>query len=223
MWAAGIQQDRAGTFRSLIEHFDGAKWSVIPAPNAGAFGDQLSGIAADGPDSVYAVGQRDDAHSDTALVLHWDGSCWREVPVPNAGVSGALLQSVSVKDGEVWAVGQTDDLKHQAVPFVEHYAHGTWTAQTAADLGAPFSDVTAVTATADGTAWMAGTYYDDAAGKQVPLLARHDKTGWHSVTAPDPGSGDTVFGGLGSAGGQVWAVGYAKTSLGRSPLIELHQ
>jgi len=83
--------------------------------------------------------------------------------------------------------------------------------------------VTAVTATGNGTAWMAGTYYDASAGKQVPQLARHDATGWHTVAAPDPGSGDTVFGGLSAAGGQVWAVGYAKTAAGRSPLIELHQ
>jgi hypothetical protein len=221
VWAAGIQQDWAGKFGTLIEHFDGVRWSAVAAPNPGAFGNQLFGIAADGKDSVYAVGQRDDAGSDTPLVLHWDGTCWHEVRVP--GVNAAFLQGVSVKDGEVWAVGQTDDSKHQAVPFVEHFGHGAWSAQTAADLGAPFSDVAGVTATGDGTAWMAGTYYDDAAGKQVPQLARHDASGWHAVAAPDPGTGDTVFGGISSAQGRVWAVGYAKTDAGRSPLIELHQ
>ena len=221
VWAVGIQQDRAGTFGTLIEHFDGTKWSVVPTPNPGAFGNELYGIAADGPNSVYAVGQRDDAHSDTALVLHWDGNCWSEEHVP--GVNAALLQSVSVKNGEVWAAGQTDDIRHQAVPFVEHFAHGAWTSQVAPELGAPFSDVTAITATGDGAAWMAGTYYDATAGKQVPLLARHDAGGWHNVAAPDPGTGDTVLGGLSAAGGKVWAVGYAKTDAGRSPLVELHQ
>ncbi|MEY9862200.1 hypothetical protein ABH935_007845 [Catenulispora sp. GAS73] len=221
VWAAGIQQNRTGTFGTLIEHFDGSSWSVVPTPNPGTFGNQLYGISADGPNSVYAVGQRDDAHSDTPLVLHWDGRCWSEVHVP--GADAALLQSVSVRDGEVWAVGQTDDSTHQAVPFVEHFAHGVWTEQTAANLGAPFSDVTAVTATGKDNAWLAGTYYSDAAGKQVPALAHHDATGWHPIAAPDPGSGDTVLGGLSTAGGQVWAVGFAKTAAGRSPLIELHQ
>ena len=220
VWAAGIQQDRFGEFGTLIEHFDGTAWSVVKSPNPGVSGNQLFGIASDGAD-VYAVGQRDDATTDTPLVLHWNGGSWNDIPVP--GASGSFLQGVSVRNGEVWAVGQTDDATRQAKPFAEHLSHGVWTAQTPTGLGTPFSDVTGVAATGPDSAWMTGTAYDAAAGKQIPLLAQHDAAGWHAVAAPDPGTGDTVFGGISAAGGTVWAVGYAKTDAGRSPLVELHR
>jgi hypothetical protein len=38
-----------------------------------------------------------------------------------------------------------------------------------------------------------------------------------------PGTGDKVLGGISAAGNRAWAVGYFKTNIGRSPLIEVHQ
>jgi hypothetical protein len=230
VWAVGVRQSEDGVFGTLIEHFDGTAWRVVESPNPGSSGNQLYGVAADSAHDVYAVGQRDGQSSDTPLVLHWDGKEWSTVATPaTPAISGAaLLQGVSVRGGQVWAVGQSDDAQHQAKRFVLHLDHGgAWTAETPSGLGAAFSDVTGVTATEDG-AWLVGTYFDATAGKQVPLLAKHDgggsgSGGWHAVAAPDPGTGDTVFGGVASAGENVWAVGYAKTDAGRSPLIELHR
>jgi hypothetical protein len=142
VYAAGIAQNEDGTFQTLIEHFDGRDWERVATPNPGDFGDQLFGIAAAGPDDVYAVGQRNDVGADTPLVLHYDGHGWDVVHVP--GASAALLQGVTAKDGQVWAVGQTDDAKHQAFPFVEHLAGGHWTAETLHNVGTSFSDITGV-------------------------------------------------------------------------------
>jgi hypothetical protein len=195
---------------------------VVPSPDPGASGKQLYGVAAAGPDNVWAVGQRNGQAADTPLVEHWDGSRWAVVAVPSAGLTGSLLQGVAVHGSEVWAVGQSDDAAHQARPLVEHLRDGTWTAQQPAGLGSGFSNVTGV-AFADGTVWAVGSALDAASGNQLALVARNDGSGWRQVAAPNPGTGDKVLGGISAARGSAWAVGYFKTNVARSPLIELHR
>lgn len=223
VWAVGDRQsEHTGRFGTLIEHWDGRHWSVVPSPDPGSAGDNLYGVAASGPNDVWAVGQRhDDGGGDPPLVEHWDGKRWSVVDVPAAGATGALLQGVTVAGGQVWAVGQTDDAVHQARPFIEHLDDGAWHAQIASTLGTGFSDVTGV-AVSGGTVWLAGSYFDAVGGTELTLVARNDGAGWHQVAAPNPGTGDKVLGGMAAAGGDVWAVGFDKTDVGRSPLIELH-
>jgi hypothetical protein len=221
VWAVGHQQDETGTYGTLIEHWDGARWSVVPSPDPGSSGNHLYGVAAAGPGDVWAVGQRDGSHSDLPLVEHWDGHDWAAVDVPSAGLTGGLLQGVAVHGSQVWAVGQSDDGTHQARPLVEHLRGGVWSAEQPAGLGSGFSNVTGV-AYADGTVWLVGSYLDQASGNQLTLVARDSGSGWQQVPAPNPGTGDKVLGGISAAGDTAWAVGYFKTPAARSPLIELH-
>jgi hypothetical protein len=221
VWAVGEQQGKDGRFATLVEHYDGTRWSVVDSANPGATGNQLYGVSAAGPNDVWAVGQRNDLTDDRPLVEHWDGHRWSAVEVPTAGTTGAVLQSVATQDGQVWAAGQSDDAVHQGRPFFEHLVNGGWQAELATDLAAPFSDVTGITL-AGRTAWAVGTYFDAVGGTQLTLVARNDGDGWHQVAAPNPGTGDQVLGGVSAAGGSVWAVGYDKVTAGRSPLIERH-
>jgi hypothetical protein len=222
VWAVGDQQSKSGTFSTLIEHWEGGSWSVVPSPDPGSSGNQLYSVAAAGPDDIWAVGQRNGQSSDTPLVEHWDGSRWTVADVPSAGVTGSLLQGVAVHGSEVWAVGQSDDAADQGHPLIEHLSRGTWAVQQPAGLGTAFSDVNSV-AYADGTLWAVGSALDPVSGNQLTLVARDDGHGWRQVAAPNPGTGDKVLGGISAAGSTVWAVGYFKTDVARSPLIELHQ
>ena len=61
-----------------------------------------------------------------------------------------------MSNGEVWAVGQTDDAAHQATPLIEHLSGGVWTASERASLGSGFSDINGV-AIVGGTAWLVGS------------------------------------------------------------------
>jgi hypothetical protein len=174
-------------------------------------------ITAAGPNDVYAVGQRNDRDSDTPLVLHCDGRRWSVVSAP--AVPGTVLQGVTIHQGQVWAVGQTDNAAQQAYPVVEHLANGHWSAHVLHDVGTAFSDITGVAVDARGTAWLVGTDYDATKGRQVPVVAEDTSAGWTPVAAPDPepGAGDTVLGGISAAAGDLWTVGFDKTSVGRSP------
>ena len=222
VWAVGERQDRAGRFRTLVEHWNGTRWSVVPSPDPGPTGNCLFGVAAGGRGDVWAVGQQNGTSSDAPLVEHWDGHSWAAVSVPGIGLTGGLLQGVAVRGGEVWAVGQSDDAAHQARPLVEHLSHGSWTAELPAGLGTSFSDIDGA-AFADGTVWLVGSALDATSGNQLSVVARHTGSGWQQVAAPNPGNGDRILGGISAAGNTAWATGAFDTSTGRNPLIERHQ
>jgi hypothetical protein len=41
---------------TLVEHWDGSIWSVVPSPNVGTGGNSLSGVAVVGANDVWTVG-----------------------------------------------------------------------------------------------------------------------------------------------------------------------
>jgi phospholipase C len=220
VWAVGERQDRQDVFHTLVEHWNGSNWSVVPSPDPGSTGNCLFGVAAAGPNDVWVVGQSSGRHTDVPLAEHWDGRRWAVAHLPTAGLTGSLLQSVAIDGRDVWAVGQSDDAAHQARPLVEHLESGKWSAETPAHIGTGFSDIAGV-AVDHGTAWLVGSALDTA-GDQLTVVARNSGSGWKQVSAPNPGSGDRILGGISAAGGSIWAVGAYDTDSGRAPLIEVH-
>jgi hypothetical protein len=58
IWAVGEYYDRTtARFRTLVLHWDGGSWAVVPSANAGSENNQLSAVAAVGPGDIWAVGE----------------------------------------------------------------------------------------------------------------------------------------------------------------------
>jgi hypothetical protein len=108
VWAVGFHDADPGPnsfVRALIEHWDGASWSVVPAPNVGESGDYLFGVAAVSANDVWAVGFSSIFGEAQALILHWDGSNWVVVPSPIFTGGSALFAVGAIAADNVWAVG----------------------------------------------------------------------------------------------------------------------
>src|SRR5262249_52563695 len=56
VWAAGYQTSPSGLQKTLIEHYDGTLWTIIPSPNPAAIAAYLSSLTAFAPDNVWAAG-----------------------------------------------------------------------------------------------------------------------------------------------------------------------
>src|SRR5262249_50041545 len=65
VWAAGSYISDSG-IQTLVEHWDGSIWSVIPSANASMY-DDLRGVAAVSPNDVWAVGDYDNGTVDQTL------------------------------------------------------------------------------------------------------------------------------------------------------------
>src|SRR5262249_45407596 len=111
VWAAGYQVTGAAKYQTLVLRWNGAAWSVVPAPNAGDGDNLIQGIAAAAPDDAWAVGFANAYGTETATLLeHWDGVAWTIVPGPSPGASSNSLNDVAVvAPDDVWAVGSYHD------------------------------------------------------------------------------------------------------------------
>ncbi|MBO3747772.1 hypothetical protein J5X84_16965 [Streptosporangiaceae bacterium NEAU-GS5] len=113
VWAVGNTFKTDGTNfpdRPLIEHWDGAVWSIVASP-AVPVENTLSGVAARSGTDVWAVGNFVDRGRTVpvarTLALHWDGVTWSPVGTVNGASGDTALKGVAATPGggDMWAVG----------------------------------------------------------------------------------------------------------------------
>ncbi len=112
VWAVG-EAYNAGTNASttLIEHYNGTAWSIVPSPSPGTGADLTGVTTSNAANDVWAVGSYTPAGSSVAqtLTLNWNGSAWSTVASPDGSTGSSLLLSAATTPGAaiVQAVGFT--------------------------------------------------------------------------------------------------------------------
>jgi outer membrane protein assembly factor BamB len=207
IWAVGAWYTAAGIAQTLIEHWDGNAWQVVPSPNVGSGDNTLLGVATFATGDVWAVGAFRNAGVSQTLIEHWDGSAWRVVPSPNGAGGTGVLQAVNVYAGhDVWAVGYSDKT------LIEHWDGSAWSVVPSPNPGAGINVLRAVAAFAPDDVWAVG-YYRNGFGS-LPLTEHWDGSAWRVVPSPNPGS-VAWFNELNAvtalANTDVWAVGFYST------------
>src|SRR5215468_515050 len=94
-WAVGFESGN-GVSATLIEHWNGLAWTVVPSPSPGVGSlDLLRGVRAVSAKNIWAVGSYFDGTADRTLILHWNGTKWRTMASPNpAGSISSDLQGI---------------------------------------------------------------------------------------------------------------------------------
>lgn len=106
VWAVGASYDTERvTALTLIEHWNGTQWSVVPSPNPSSTTNVLNAVAAVATNDVWAVGIAATG-SNPILIIHWNGTAWSVVPNPNSSMPLSNLAALAViSTNDVWAVG----------------------------------------------------------------------------------------------------------------------
>src|SRR5262245_36271372 len=213
---------------TLVEHWDGSAWSIVrtpnPQPNFGAgnpVNNVLSGVAAFGPNDVWAVGESTDANSlgSRPLVEHWDGTRWTAVHVPHPGRFGRLS---GVSGGDIWAVGDRDSNGNQ-VSLIEHFNGTTWSKVASPNVGPFVNTFTRVSATSANDVWAVGFHLAVFGPNEVnQTSALHwDGTKWSVVESPSVNQQNNFLDGVvGTSATDAWAVGFFDTGVAFQTLIE---
>ncbi len=162
VWAAGnsIIAVPAKASRTLIEHWDGRRWTIVPSPNVtsgGVTNDFLFSVSGSRRDDVWAVGSWGaylaggfGGKGDHALTLHWDGRRWSLSATP-ALRKRSLLSGVAAVAGRAWAVGDRG-LQPDQHTLIERFDGKRWSVVPSP----PGFSLSAVVARPGGVAWAVG-------------------------------------------------------------------
>jgi len=196
IYAVGYQPAKNGAVLTLVEHWNGSVWRVVPTPNANSTGNVLFSISATSPNDIWAVGDKVAPNVPVrTLALHFDGNAWSVVPTPNP-VSGSdldqnvLTSVVAVAPDDVTAVGFT--LANQTeLTLAQHWDGTSWkvvpTPNKSTALGA-FNTLRSVTAVNGSDLYAVGFFANSSTlGNQRGLIMHFDGTRWTFVKAPGKG------------------------------------
>jgi hypothetical protein len=218
VWAVGNYQAGGSQYQwnTLIEHWDGAQWSIVESPNvAGADKNYLMAVTAVSSSDIWAVGYSETNITDVPLIEHYDGVAWSIVssPYPSPSEFNGLYALAAVSSDDVWAVGYENENSQGQYggALMEHWDGIQWSLVNAPVLGfaTTMYGLSAVSSTdiwAVGYIWKVGTSY-------TPVTEHWNGTRWSAQDTPDPSKAAELFG-IATNSGRLWAVGAYSASGG---------
>jgi hypothetical protein len=116
LWMVGDQSNFASPI-TLTEHWDGAKWTIVPSPfdhgsdsTTSISSGALVSVTARASNDVWAAGESftftdgDPAGVRQALLIHWDGTRWTRETAPTTGTYNSVQGIATTIGGHViWA------------------------------------------------------------------------------------------------------------------------
>ena len=213
LWAVGSFVNGNNVSQTLILHWNGTAWKVVPSPDpSGPTLDQiLYGVAGVSAQDAWAVGHFFNGAVEKSMILHWNGTAWKQVTSPNPGSQGTFLFGVRATSAtNAWVVGVAYNGVADKTLLV-HWDGSAWKQVKSPNPGgaAQNNDLDAIAVTSANDAWAAGEYGNS--GNIQTLVLHWDGSAWQQVTTPTLGGpviSDTLTGIGASSAGNVWAVGH---------------
>lgn len=196
-WAVGESQSGSVT-QTLIEHWNGTAWQIVPSPNVSPVTNDLDAVAAVSTNDIWAVGFYVLNGSLYTLIEHWDGTSWSIISSPNPGGYN-VLQGLARVPGtnQLWAVGNYYDSPNNTIQhtLIEQWNGTNWTVIPSPNVGAYGNMLNGITAFSVNNVWAVGSYYINNGSSPEPLVEQWNGTNWKIVSSLNP----TTNGSLSSA------------------------
>jgi hypothetical protein len=226
VWAVGSSNDGTLPSRTLIQHWDGAAWTIVSSPSPDNQFNELRGVAAISANDAWAVGYRGGTKNQTpieTLILHWNGVGWSQVTSPNVSGANQLFGVTAISAGDIWAVGSVS-----GAPLALHWDGTAWSVvSVGVGSGLSAESFSAVTGSAANDVWAVGKGQGIFTSQVFATLRHWDGSRWteklcRAASASNPplgfegGGSNAYFTGVSAAASNdVWAVGVR----GSGPMI----
>jgi hypothetical protein len=154
----GTQQDTLE--QTLVLHWNGASWSIVPSPQVGPYGNNMLAVHAVSANDIWAVGFHLTVFGFTqpyqTSTFHYNGTSWSVVPSPNVNQeNNYLFDVVGLAANDAWAVGMYDTgtaLK----TMIQHWNGTNWTIQPSPSPSTYSNELTGVDAISATDIWAVG-------------------------------------------------------------------
>jgi hypothetical protein len=122
-WAVGTTIDPdTGRFKSLVEHWNGERWSQAPIVSPGPLYNFLNAVSVVASGNAWAAGEyAEGARSRQPLVEHLTAGAWHQVRPPGLGRVGGLTSVSGDGPDDVWMVGWVG-----GASVLEHWDGHAW-------------------------------------------------------------------------------------------------
>ena len=208
-WAVGYATSGGLDQTTLVLHWDGTAWSIIPSPSPGTFGlNTLYAVTANSANDVWAVGSFTNiGEFAQTLALHWDGTSWQLIPSANVpGSNNELYGVVALGPNDVWAVGYWGNAASGFSTLIEHWNGSTWSVVSSPN---PQGDnfLSAVSATGANDIWAVGRSRNPFNFQTSTLIEHWDGNSWSTVIGFGVEPSSAAYGVAAVSPGDAWAVG----------------
>jgi hypothetical protein len=235
IWAVGTYNTPGQLNKTLVMHWNGTGWTIVPSPNAPGF-NVLGSVVANSSTDAWAVGvtgSDGSVHDSRPLVMHWNGTAWSlvQVPLPIEAAEGSLIGVSALGSNNVWAVGAY--IGHDGLHYTLalRWNGSQWSVLPTYDVpGAGYDALRSIGITKAGQVWAVGWSAPTrppgtfAAPLAYPgattMILRWNNTAWERVSSPAPGTGSLLLA-MTVVGERAWAVGNSANNSGpNKTLIE---
>lgn len=198
---------------------DGSGWREVPFPNVPGCSTssngqmtraELTDIASRGLRATWATGYCAAPGGERGFVVRFNGFRWIPVVTPDAlqsyGPRGQMTGVSMAPDGEVWAVGWSDDFGVRSRPVAFLSSRGSVQPVAAPGQGSGAA-LYAVAAERGGAAVASGAFTQRSDSAPHPHLMGADGVGGLAIEPADAAQVGNLYGVALSPNGTAWAVG----------------
>jgi hypothetical protein len=182
--AVGLSVGSNGATSTLIESWNGTKWSIVPSPNLNGFG-ALYGVSCVSATACTAVGGGASS-SDffVTLIESWNGSAWSIVPSPSPGtITNEFLGVSCVSASACTAVGDYGYRSGPVRTLIESWNGTTWSVAPSPNRAEVNSFLFGVSCVSPTACTAVGTRTPSAGAKTV--IDSWNGTTWSLVPSPN--------------------------------------
>jgi hypothetical protein len=196
VWAAGTQTAPGGAMSTLVEHWNGHRWSVQPSASEDTTWNYLNGVAA-ARGSAWAAGTTVLTSTGTAtqvgMIQRHVAKRWRLQAIPSLNATQYGLNAITALSGSsAWAVGNADMRKHIGTrTLVEHWNGKAWRVQPSPSpalvrLSLPDVRLEGIDAISGKNAWAVGFSGNWNNGAAKTLIEHWNGKAWQVQRSPSP-------------------------------------
>ena len=209
VWAVGYYVNAEFQQKTLVQHFDGSNWSVIPSPSPGGRQNILYGVSGLSDSDAWAVGGDQDASGVWhTLTEHWDGSSWTAVPSVDAGSAGNQFYAVSAASPtSLYATGQQAGAGFPSQALTEHWNGTSWSVLATPSDGT--ETLTPYAMTGNDSALAIAGDRESSSTPYTTMVASGAPNKLALEPTPNSGAGEQdLFGATTAADGSTYAAGW---------------
>jgi alpha-tubulin suppressor-like RCC1 family protein len=220
-WAVGYTTSGATNHqRTLIEHWNGSAWTVVPSPDplrGTAGNDALEAVDGVSPTDVWAVGQRFSFNGGgiTLIFEHFNGTTWTVARFPVTTRFELASAITTIAPDDAWVVGSFAS----EATLSAHWNGTRWAiVRTPSPTDGPnvLNNLTGVTAVSSTDVYASG--WEGNVNNQnfaKPYILHWNGTAWTLVDLPNSGGEGSRANAIAAlSGSDVWAFGQTQESDG---------